>query len=378
MNVTLMRNSKAENNFSMDLYASCLKAALERANVVMSEITPPYYLGSTYFRRAGRVVNYFNQLVRYPYALSKVIDFDGDEIFHITDHVYSYLLNTLPKKRTVVTCHDVTPLVAARGELGSLKISIKSRSHFKYKIKRISEAAHVVADSENTRKDIVRFGICPAMNISVIYPGLTHPYCPLPNEERAHLRRVNDIENDIVLLHVGSSIFYKNVEMILEALQLLRDAEKGRKFFFYKAGQPFSPAQNELIQRYGLSDRVRYLGSPSTFEEMLKVYNMADVLVFPSLYEGFGWPPLEAMACGVPVVSSSAGSLNEVVGDAALICDPVSSASIASQVMALSENDSLREELIRRGIARAGQFSWDVAAEKMLEVYRKVVSGVSV
>jgi glycosyltransferase involved in cell wall biosynthesis len=172
------------------------------------------------------------------------------------------------------------------------------------------------------------------------------------------------------LLHVGSNAFYKNVEAIIQAIPLLRRRLDDRVTFI-KVGERFTPAQRELIEKLAVSDAVKHLGWVPD-DELPSVYAAADVLLMPSLLEGFGLPVLEAMAASTPVVASNRGSLPEVVGDAALLVGPEDVEAFADAVVRLFTDTLLRTELISRGFQRAQQFTWDRAARAILDVYRSV------
>lgn len=373
MDVTLITNIKGENKRSMEIYATCLKNALERHSddLNVDQIAPLASFSFIRSRRLRKLINPFDQIIGYILKLGKISG-DENKIYHITDHVYSYLLMKLPPKRTIVTCHDITPLIANEFRLGAKKISLKSFWHFKLKVKMIAKAAQVIAVSESTRNDLIRHNICQPEKISVVYSGIPNTYLPMSNIDRIQLRKSMDITDEILLLHVGGSVFYKTIEGIIGALKILCASNFEKKFVFIKAGEPFTIEQIRMIEDYGLVNFVRYIGSPKTSEAMREIYNISDMLLFPSLYEGFGWPPIEAMSCGIPVISSDKGSLKEVVGDAALICDPHSPASMAEQVLKLVKDDLLRNSLIERGILRSHLFSWDETAKNVINIYKKI------
>ena len=127
-----------------------------------------------------------------------------------------------------------------------------------------------------------------------------------------------------------------------------------------------------LIQDLSLEDNVTFINHP-TEEDLVAFYNVADLFVFPSIYEGFGLPPLEAMACGTPVVCSNAASLPEVVGDAAITFDPYDTAAIAGAMQRVLEDPELAAELRQKGLARASQFTWERTARETIAVYQKVL-----
>ena len=163
---------------------------------------------------------------------------------------------------------------------------------------------------------------------------------------------------------------YKNVESVLRVVRIL-NTEMGQNVMLIKAGQQFTPAQSRMIEELGLSGRVAHLGKLAP-HELVTCYQASDVLLFPSIYEGFGWPPLEAMACGTPVVASTAGSIPEIAGDAAILEDPTDVARLAGAVAGVLKNDELRKRLIAAGLKRAKLFTWQRSIAQLVSIYHEV------
>ena len=148
---------------------------------------------------------------------------------------------------------------------------------------------------------------------------------------------------------------------------------QGLPIFFGKVGADFNSEQKKLINAQGLESCIAYLGQPDE-ETLVKIYNAADVLLAPSLYEGFGLTVLEAMACGTAVVTANVTSIPEVVGDAAILTDPLDVDAIASAIRQVYEDWTFRQELVRKGLERVKQFTWENTAEQVANVYEKVRS----
>jgi glycosyltransferase involved in cell wall biosynthesis len=167
------------------------------------------------------------------------------------------------------------------------------------------------------------------------------------------------------VLAVSSLSQHKNFDVVVDALQLLRD----RKFTFVIAG-----ARNGRIFGRTSGDLPRNVLEAGyvTDAELRSLYEQAGCFVYPSLYEGFGLPPLEAMSCGCPVVVSNAASLPEVCGDAALYCDPLNHADVARCIAEVMDNPVLRQQLQDRGLARSREFTWRAAAEQVLRLVEEV------
>jgi len=237
----------------------------------------------------------------------------------------------------------------------------------------VHRADLVLADSQNTKRDLVELlGVDP-QRIEVVYPGVGKRFRPI--EDRALLegvRRRYDLPARFIL-GLGTLEPRKNFPRLIEAFASLRGERSaslhlviaGRKGWLYKG--IFA-----AVERLGLGERVAFPGFIAD-EDLPALYNLAELFVFPSLYEGFGLPPLEAMACGVPVVASNASSLPEVVGEAALTVDPLDVEGLAEAMRRLLDDDTLRARMIERGLERARTFTWQGAARKLLSTFKRSV-----
>jgi glycosyltransferase involved in cell wall biosynthesis len=230
-------------------------------------------------------------------------------------------------------------------------------------------AKAIIADSHRTRQDLADLaGIDPA-TVRVIYPGLNHPFSPSP-EARDAIRHGLGLPNGPLVLHVGQVGFYKNVAGCLRVVARLR--REGLPVTFVRGGHRMTRQQLALAEQLGVSEAVTELG-PLSADQLADLYRACDVLLFPSLYEGFGWPPLEAMASGLPVVCSQAGSLGEVVAGAALTAEAEDVAALADHVAAVLTRDDVATRLRELGIERASQFDWRRTGVEVADVYRQVL-----
>jgi glycosyltransferase involved in cell wall biosynthesis len=284
------------------------------------------------------------------------------DIFHSPD----FVLPPVQRARTIVTVHDLSflryPEYAARGLVAYLS-AVVPRS--------LRRADLILADSEWTRQDVVNLLGIAAEKITVVPAGVGPEYrvisdLPLLEAVRQRYRLPARF-----VLHVGTLEPRKNLVRLIEAFRALADVEPetrlvlvGGKGWLYEdifAG----------VERLGLGDRVVFPGYVAE-ADLPAVYNLAAVLAYPSLYEGFGIPPLEAMACGVPVVCSSSSSLPEVVGDAAMMVQPTETDALAGALQRALMDDTLRAQLRQRGLARARHFTWQAAARKLLAAYNRL------
>jgi glycosyltransferase involved in cell wall biosynthesis len=230
----------------------------------------------------------------------------------------------------------------------------------------------VIADSHSTRGDLIEIlGLAPE-RIDVVPLGVaaqTRASAPAESETRARFELGDDRR---VLLSLSAQRPHKNLARLIGALGEI--APERRPLLVIPGYRTWHERElHELVARAGVSDDVRFPGWISAAEAE-GLWAIADAFVFPSLYEGFGLPVLEAMARGVPVACSDASSLPEVAGDAALLFDPRSQSAIAEAVLRILEDEGLRERMRTLGRARAAQFTWELTARRTLESYARALS----
>ena len=268
--------------------------------------------------------------------------------------------------KSVITVHDLAFLLYPHF------LTRESARYYGQIDQAVRRTDHIIAVSEATKQDLMqRLGV-PENKVTVIYEASSPQYHPLPSEEaRNHVRERFGLEDDFMLF-VSTIEPRKNVPGLLQAYRRLLDSYKvsaklalagGRGWLF---DEVFA-----TVERLRLTDQVRFLGRVDT-ADLPFLYNAARVLVQPSFYEGFGLAPLEAMACGTPVIVSNVSSLPEVVGDAGLRVDPEDVSELTVSMYRLLTDEALRNEMIQKGLARAACFSWETAARETIEVYRKV------
>lgn len=356
-------------SMSMKLYADQLGDALARRGVAVSRVRPGETIPPSLrrFPLADKLDSYLGRFVRYPWIAQR----QRADVFHVVDHGQGFLVSSLDPARTVVTCHDVILLAVAAGRIHADFAPPLAPIILRQSLERMKPARRIIADSEHTRTDLVDLAGFDPEKIEVIYPGLNHPFTPAP-ERRDELRAALGLPSNLLVLQVGHTGFYKNLPGCLQVVAGLR--RQGLDVTFVRAGRPMTDAQRALAVRLGLEDAVLELGGVGA-DALADLYRACDVLLFPSLYEGFGWPPVEAMASGLPVVCTRAGSLGEVVGDAALTCEPEDVRGLTDAVARVLTHAPVRESLVRRGLERARLFDWDVTAARVHAVYRRVAEG---
>ncbi len=238
----------------------------------------------------------------------------------------------------------------------------------------VRRANRVIAISGATAQDVVRLFDVPSDRVSVIFPGVDVHYEPTEDEQQlARFRGLRGLPDRFVIF-VGTLEPRKNLLTLLQAYAAFRRGGGGYKLALVGGkGWLWEPIL-AAIEELDLEDDVILPGFVAE-EELPLWYNAAEALVYPSLYEGFGLPPLEAMACGIPVVASDASSLPEVVGDAGLLVDPHEPDPWTEALERLWHDREYRAELSMRGLQRARQFSWKRMARETIGVYRSVLAG---
>jgi glycosyltransferase involved in cell wall biosynthesis len=267
---------------------------------------------------------------------------------------------TLPGVRTVVTVHDLS---FVRDPESTMPGMLRYLSEVVPRAARRADA--VIVTAQATKDDLVAlYGLNPA-KITVMYSGVPPMFRPVTDPAALQaVRRKFGLGEAPFVLTVGTLQPRKNHARLVRAF-----AKVDRRFLLVIAGDPGWSYDETMqaIDEAGLGERVRLIGYVS--DELPALYSAATALAFPSLYEGFGFPPAEAMGCGTPVVVSNVSSLPEVVGDAGLQVDPLDVEALAGALVRLTEDEALRADLRERGLAQAARFTWANAAEILWNVY---------
>lgn len=235
----------------------------------------------------------------------------------------------------------------------------------------VRRATRVIAVSEATRRDVIDVYGCPPERVVTVPNGVSDEFRPLPDEEIARFRQAEGLTEPF-LLFLGTLQPRKNLETLLRAYARVQ-AESGWRLVVAGAtGWSYDPVF-QTARDLGLADVVRFAGYVPP-ERLPLWYNAAGMLVYPSLYEGFGLQLVEAMACGTPVIAADTSSLPEVVGNAGLLAAPRDVDGFARAIVSLARSPDMREDLRARGLRRAALFSWAATADRTLAVYREAIA----
>ncbi len=295
------------------------------------------------------------------YQLRSLVNRHSLDLLHSPYYIKPYWLQC----PSVVTMYDLIPMIYPQhlphrwsAWIFRVTASLAVRS-----------ASQIIAISESTKKDVTRLLSGSQGRTTVVHLAADERFRPLGREQLGKTLQRLGLPREYVL-YMGINKPHKNLVFLLRLFaQLSTDA----KLVLAGKEDPRYSQLREEAQRLKLNDRVVFLGEVAD-SDLPTLYNGAELFVFPSLYEGFGLPVLEAMACGTPVVCSSASSLPEIVGDAAVTLDPRDAAAWAAAITELLENGELRADLRKKGLARAAGFSWEDTARETFGVYRSVLS----
>ncbi len=296
-------------------------------------------------------------------------------ITHLTSQNQASAVAFRQPKHLVITVHDLITLACRQQPeiTGYLKFYDKFFDNLA--ARGLKKADMLITDSEQTKKDIIKHLGYPAERIKVIYLGIDHQtFKPLVVSEDFY-NKYNLNKETAYILYVGSEDPRKNLGRLLEAFAQLTN--KLPNVQLLKVGSARFPQERlkllTLASSLNIADKVRFFEQVSDTDLAL-FYNVAGVLVFPSLYEGFGWPPLEALACGTPVVASNTASLPEIVGEAGLCVNPYDVTALSNALERVLTDQTLSASLRRMGLTQAAKFSWERTACETLSVYKAVLN----
>jgi glycosyltransferase involved in cell wall biosynthesis len=306
-------------------------------------------------------------LLRVPFTLSAELRRRPVDILHV-----QYTAPPLAPCPVVATIHDLSfehlPETFKRRSWMQLRLTVRRTAR---------RASHVIAPSEFTRRDLIDTYRLDPSRVTAIPLAASERFRPVEDaREIERVRRLHGIEGEYVLA-VGSIQPRKNLVRLVRAYSLLR-RERGRsnlpKLVLVGKRAWLYGETLRAIEEEGVGDRVVLTGHVSE-GDLPALYSGALCFAYPSYFEGFGLPPLEAMRCGTPTLVGNSASLPEVVGDAALTADPFDTGALARALTRLVDDDALRAELRTRGLQRASAFDWRDTARMTLQVYRKIQEG---
>jgi glycosyltransferase involved in cell wall biosynthesis len=367
--VLLIGNYGPDRQESMLRYAQMLRAGLLEAGHHVTLAVPRPVLNRRGRPASGvwKWIGYLDKMVLSAADLARAAR--QADVVHVCDHGNSFYIPGKPRKPYVVTCHD---LLAVRGSLGeSTDVTPSFTGHYLQRLilDGLKRATAIACVSGATMRDARRLLGDYRGQLIVAPNSLNYPYRKL---EVAEVRRRLDVVSALppdsaYVLLVGGNSRRKNREAALRAVAGIAGSWNGR---LVVAGEPLSPEQRRLAQELGVMERIVELGGVSN-ELLEALYNGALALLFPSRFEGFGWPIAEAQACGCPVICSSSEPLPEVAGAGAILCNADDHAAFGRAIAALARNPAQRDALVTAGFANASRYDRPQLIEQFVSLYER-------
>jgi len=323
--------------------------------------------GNTLASLVPRRRTWFDNYIRWPQEL-RTLTYD---LFHVIDQGLGWYSRFLKGGRRLATIHDLFACLSLSGKIALPRPPRYREPLIRESIFQLRRMDHLVCVSQYTADCVVRELKFPASRITVVPNHLRAMFRPLMPKERVAARSKWFSDAEQVVLHVGKPSSYKNRPGVIRSFQTVKARIPSARLFLVHG--PGTPEELALVRELGLEDTINFL-PPLKTTELTQVYGAADVFVFPSVFEGFGWPPIEAMACACPVVCSRGGALGEVVGDAALtVDDPFDCRTIGEAVIEVLASEGVRRQLRERGLRRVEIYRPESILPQMAAVYRMLL-----
>ena len=378
MRVLLLANYAADAQQSMLRFAAMLEAELRGRGIDAQTLAPRRIFGrpTPAYSGVGKWLAYLDKYVLFPWILRWRVRRLGPEAgVHICDHSNAMYAPAAGSSGApvVATCHDLGAVRGALGEDTDCPASYMGRRLQRWIARSLGRAEVVACVSEATSRDVQRLIRTPAGDVPhtrVVPMGLNAPYRALPvaeAEERLQVFEGLDLAQPYVL-NVGSSLRRKNRAAVL---RIFAKGFAGQLIF---AGEALPPELVKLTAELGIAGRVLQIIDP-TNDVLEALYSRAFALLFPSRFEGFGWPVIEAQACGCPVLCSSAGSLAEVAGEGAFVAAADDEAAFSRELGRLQDEPAARALWIAKGAANLARFRTSAMLDRYLRIYEDLLTG---
>ena len=374
MKVLLIGNYVPDGQTSMLAFKRILERELPHNGCELRVLTPPRrVLRVPTSSRLWKWLGYVDKFILFIPSLARHLRWA--DVVHVTDHSNGMYIPWVKSKPNVITCHDVIAVQAAKGMVDGWNVGWTGRLFQRLIVKGLRGADLVACVSDLTRRELLALELAEEPRVTVVLNGLNDDFRPVPPEEAESLiQRFGISPRDKFLIHVGWDLARKNRRKVLETFIALheRAAASGQpapvdQLLF--VGPELVPEMAELARKHGVADRIKTVQGVS-HEELRALYASATALLFPSLQEGFGWPVIEAQACGCPVFTSDLAPMNEIGGEGAVYVDPNDPEAMAAAI----ENAAPRfAEMRRLGLENATHYSAQRMASSYVETYRRVL-----
>lgn len=366
--IILIANYSLDNQRSMLRYAHQLYASLERKKISVEIVYPTIFLGHLLSPRSSlfKWLAYIDKMILFPFLLWLRLKKEKNVIIHICDHSNAYYSFFVHRTPCIVTCHDAGAIRGAWGDLEDCPASFLGVWLQKLIVAGLNRADKLICVSESTREDIIHFALSHQSKKTSTIPNYL-----IPSWGKLTSRQAQKIVQSIYpnlgafILSVGSDLERKNRICILRTFA---EVKKHQNIKLILVGPPLSPQLKELATQLELQEKDIVIFKEVDEITLAALYSQAFAFLFPSRFEGFGWPVIEAQASGCPVLTSNASSLPEAAGNGAYIYDADDDQAFAAGLIQLS-NDSERANLIRKGRENSLRFSENLILTQWLKAY---------
>jgi glycosyltransferase involved in cell wall biosynthesis len=371
MRILLISNYLPDSQYSMQGYAALLQRGFTRAGHEVRVLRPRVKVAKLSVRGVGlKWLGYIDKFVLFPGQLKKSLEWP--DIVHVCDQSNAFYVKYIKTRPHVVTCHDLLAIRSALGEFPEYKTKWTGRKLQSMILDGLAHARNIVCDSDATQYDVLRLVPGKPKEVVRIYVGLNYTYEPMARREAA--RRLNKVglAPDLpFILHVGGNQWYKNRLGVLKIFAQLRKRASGQHLALVMAGHPWTKEMRRFTRAHEFGDSVLELVDLAN-EDLRALYSCAEALLFPSLEEGFGWPVIEAQACGCPVVTSNRAPMTEIGGTVATYIDPL---DVEAAAVAVASAIGSRPAVSGASLRNAARFSADAMIDGYLDLYARLLGG---
>jgi len=381
MHVLLIGNYLPDRQQSMQRFGQCLLAGLADRAVSCEIIRPEARLSQRSSGLGGfaKWFGYLDKFVIFPRLLATRLAALGSPgpLVHILDHSNSPYVRRIARFPHVITCHDTMAILSAQGHFPQNRTRLSGRILQSAILSGLRRARHLICISKNTQRDLEKLLVGRNASTRSILYQLNHPYERLDaSEAHARCALAGFDPGDPFVLHVGNNSWYKNRDGLLRVFKRVQSQTPKVGLKLVIIGDPMTSEQGARLKREFSEGEVVWL-PPMESARLQAYYSLASVFLFPSIYEGFGWPPIEAQACGCPVVTTPHGGLAEAVQSSALTASHEDEALLARHITNLVANGLEAATLVEKGYVNVKRFAPPRMVVDYLEAYRQVLKEFS-
>jgi glycosyltransferase involved in cell wall biosynthesis len=370
MKVLLIGNYQPDELESMERFTFILESSLTQRGHQVIVIRPKPWFAKLPLAPKGlrKWLAYIDKFILFPPRIREALSWA--DVVHICDQGYAIYTKYLQNIPHVVTCHDLLPIRAGLGEFPEYKTGWTGKILQKMILNGLNKAIRLGCNSEQVKSDVMRICSLSDRAVSIIPLGFNYPYSPMASiEAKQRLKNLGIPLDSRFILHVGGNHWYKNRLGVLAIFSQMMLKLNNPEFYLVMAGKPMTDEMRLFIKNHHLSQQVIELVNVDN-ENLRSLYSSATALLFPSLQEGFGWPIIEAQACGCPVFTSNLAPMDYVGGEAAIYIEPNNHEEAAAKILYyLPIIETFRSE----SLLNSQRFTTEKMIAKYVTLYREAI-----